>query len=51
MIEKIGASKSKHSYIPTPAFSLFICFGKCLRTYIRAAQWATVQFRFGENMA
>ena len=51
MIEKIEASKSKHSYIPPPAFSLFICFVKCLRTYIRAAQWATVWWRFCENLS
>ena len=51
VIEKIEASKSKHSHIPTLAFSLFICFGKCLRTSIRAAQRATVWFRFGENLS
>ena len=51
VIEKIEASKSKHSYIPTPAISLFICFGKCLRTSIRAAQWATVWLRFRENLS
>ena len=51
VIQKIEASKSKHSHIPTPAFSLFICFGKCLRTSIRAAQWATLWFRFGENLS
>ena len=28
VIQKIEASKSKHSHIPTPAFSLFICFEK-----------------------
>ena len=42
VIEKIESTKSKHSHIPTPAFSLFIYFGKCLRTSIRPAQWATV---------
>ena len=51
VIEKIEASKSKHSHIPTPAFSLFICFGKCLRTSIRAAQWATLWFRSGEDLS
>ena len=51
VIEKIEASKSKHSHIPTLAFSLFICFGKCLRTSIRAGQWATLWFRSGENLS
>ena len=51
VIEKIEASKSKHFHIPTPAFSLFICFGKCLRTSTRAAQWATLWFRSGENLS
>ena len=51
VIEKIEVSKSKHSHIPTPAISLFICFGKCLRTSIRAAQWAIVWWRFRENLS
>ena len=33
VIEKMEASKSKHSYIPTPAISLFICFGKSENLY------------------
>ena len=51
VIEKIEASKSKHSHIPTLAFSLFICFEKCLRTSIRAGQWATLWFRSDENLS
>ena len=51
VIEKVEASKSKHSHIPTLAFSLFICFEKCLRTSIRAGQWATLWFRSGENLS
>ena len=50
VIEKIEVSKSKHSHIPTPAISLFICFGKCLRTSIRPAQWATVHSTSGLKM-
>ena len=51
VIEKIEVSKSKHCHIPTPAISLFICFGKCLRNSIRAAQWAIVWWRFRENLS
>ena len=51
MIEKTESTKSKYSHIPTPAFSLFICFEKWLRTSTRAAQWATLWFRFGENLS
>ena len=51
VIEKIEASKGKHCHIPTPAISHLICFEKCLRTSIRAAQWATVLFKFGENLS
>ena len=51
VIEKIEVSKSKHCHIPTPAISLFICFGKCLRNSIRPAQWAIVWWRFRENLS
>ena len=51
VIEKIEASKSKDSHIATPAISHLICFGKCLRTSIREAQWATVWWRFCENLS
>lgn len=51
VIEKTESTKSKYSHIPTPAFSLFICFEKWLRTSTRAAQWATFWFRFGENLS